>query len=151
VRLLRWGTLVLLLTVVAAWVFSDRGPAIAAKIHGLCPGYHEDMTADGLPAADAGTTDPARVAEVLRAKEAYIRSAYQGVVALDVGSGYGKVWEGENGGEYTIRQVSDHAIVVRLGERDDCPRGSRQFLEVEGVPVLFAAGPRSSRWAAAAS
>lgn len=132
----------LLLTVVAAWILSDRGPGIAAEIHGLCPGYHEEMTADGLPAADAGTRDPARVAEVLRTYEPYIRSEYQGVIALDVGPGYGEVWDGQSGGAYTIRKVSDHAVVARLAEREDCPRGSRQFLEVEGVPVLFAAGPR---------
>ena len=137
-RLLRWGALLVLLTTGVVWARGDPVPGPPAKIPGLCPGYHDEKTADGLPGADSRTTDRERVAEVLRTKEAYLRSEYEGVVGLEVGPGYGAVWDRENGGSVVIRKVPDHAIVARLGHRADCPRGSRQFLEVEGVPVLFA-------------
>ena len=140
VRVLRWGVVGVVVTAVAAWSLLDRGSTLADRIPGLCPGYHEEMTADGLPSADSGTTDRDRVAQVLRAREPYLRSAYQGVDDLKIGPGYGAVWDGENGGSYVVRQIADYAIVARVEDRDDCPRGSRQFLAVEGVPVVFASG-----------
>lgn len=141
---MRLGVRTVVIAVMVALFFAgcsgsaSHRPGLAAKIDGLCAGYPEEMIADGLPAAESRTSDRAHVAAVLHANEAAIKSAYSGLARLEVGPGFGAVWEGTNGGAFGIREVVDFAIVARVRNSADCPTGSRLFASYDGVPLLFA-------------
>ena len=93
--------------------------------------------ADALPFIDDANTDFLFTGRVLNAGTGELRGRYPGFVRAEVGPGFGRAWEGENGGPASIRDVDDFAIVIHLESAAACPVDSALHVSFEGVPLFF--------------
>ena len=91
------------------------------------------QTADGMPAQ--GQTTRHRVEAVLRDKRTDILARCEGATAVAMEPGFGRVWEGENGGVYRIVETNDdYALIVTLRSARYIPAMPPSY---DGVPVHF--------------
>ena len=115
-----------------------RSQPNASSVAKLCPGSALGETADGLPNLQEASTSEAHAQGVLKSHEQAFRSRYANVTNLEIGPGFGRAWDGTNGGAYTVVPVRDFAIIVHMQSQNDCPVGETLFATIERVPLFFA-------------
>lgn len=126
---------------------SIDGADVGADVR--CPGSTERRIdggrqpgADALPALDeAATRQDATL--VLAQIEDSLRAEFPGAT-ISVTEGFGWAWSGVNGGDHTVVEADDFAILVRLPAASACPTASDLHRFSEGVPVFFAFRPSAA-------
>jgi hypothetical protein len=78
----------------------------------------------------------AEAVEILEANRDVLLDRYD-ATAIELGMGFGRAWQGENGGDYMVVNVDDFGIVVTLRSIDDCLGGADLYRRAGGIPLFF--------------
>jgi hypothetical protein len=95
-----------------------------------------DPGADGLPNVDDAVVDRADAVEIFEANRDVLLDRYD-ATAIELGRGFGRAWQGENGGDYMVVNVDDFGILVTLRSIDECPAGADLYRRAGGIPLFF--------------
>lgn len=137
------------------WITAARGSPIRVSAHGelgplgrsepatddaVCTlGHTADLVGpDGLPALSEVVTDQATAEAILAANRDRLLADHPEAMAATVGPGLRRAWTTTAGGQITVVEVRDFAIILHLRSVKDCPRGVAPFTTfIQGIPILY--------------
>lgn len=93
--------------------------------------------ADALPPVHEARTDRSEAASLFDQDRPGLIDRYR-PVAIELAPGFGRAWEGENGGEFEVVDVDDFGIVIRLETAASCPVDAALHVRSENwLPLFF--------------